>query len=140
MPPTASEYRARLEWGNLPHARTIANGLSKEKLVFGRFFFRKGARDVGTSKKFVTILVSQLGKDDELVLLLVGAWTKYVGADDKALEYQWRDLVKEPLTNSEHNPTTLIFDAIDEQTPRSTQADIFEYLPDGANFERLNIR
>lgn len=122
-------------------ARTVAATLPGEEFAIGSFFFRRGAGDRQSTQKFVTTIFRQLAKYDDLLPSLSRAWTTHVGVAEKALQYQWRDLIQKPLAGINHRPIMLVIDAVDEcGTLRAAEHDIFDFLSDSSHFSGLNIR
>ena len=109
------------------------------------FFFKRGAGDRATARKFTTTLAKQLGRHEDLKRTFTNAYEQNPGVDEHALEYQWRHLIREPLLKAMeatgHRTVLLVVDAVDEcQRTGMAGNEFLEFLLDEQYFEGLNIR
>lgn len=109
------------------------------------FFFKRGAGDRATARKFTTTIAKQLAQHDDLKRALTEAYEQNPGAEGDILQYQWRQLIKDPLTNlmetAGHITILLVIDAIDEcQRTGMFGNEVLEFLLDEEHFQGLNLR
>jgi hypothetical protein len=100
-------------------SRTIANEYYKAGRLGASFFFTRGAGDLASSSKLFTSLARQLAdRVPELCRYVCEAVGKNTNISQLGLEYQWRQLILEPLSRVKYNsvtsPLIIVIDALDE--------------------------